>query len=229
MDKSLERVELLIGSEALNTLQNKKVLVIGVGGVGGICAESLARSGVGKLRVVDKDIVDISNLNRQIQTKYSNVSNSKVLEIKKRIEEFSNCEVEALEMFYDKDKNYIFDGVDFVVDAIDSINSKADIIEYCLKNKVCFISSMGMAFRLDPSKVKIVDLFDTYNDPLSRNLRTIIRKRGIKGKIPVAFSDELVYRIKESYPHPASMMFVPSVSGLLCASYVVRKLAGINH
>lgn len=220
MDKRLEKVELLIKKEGIEILKNSTVLIIGVGGVGSYCAESLARSGIGKLVLVDKDIVDITNLNRQIHALDNTIGKSKVEVMKERINLYSDCEVVIHKIFYDKDSNYIFDNVDFVVDAIDTVSSKVDIMEYCLENKIDFISSMGMANRFDSSKIKYTTLDKTYNDPLSKACRNLVRKRNIKGKIPIVFSSEIP--VKQT--PPASLMFTPASAGLLCGSVVVRKL-----
>ena len=236
MDKRLERVELLIKKEGIDILKNSTVLIIGVGGVGSYCAESLARSGVGKLVLVDKDVIDITNLNRQIHALDNTIGKSKVEVMKHRIESYSDCKVETYNMFYDKDSNYIFDGVDFVVDAIDTVTSKVDIMEYCLRNKIQFVSSMGMANRFDSSRIEYTRLDKTYNDPLAKACRELVKKRNIKGKIPVVFSKELPEKQsvvvnesgttrKEKMP-PATLMFTPSAAGILCGSVVVRELLG---
>ncbi len=234
MDKRLERVQLLLKDEGLNKLKNSTVLIIGVGGVGSYAAEALARSGVGKLILVDKDNIDITNLNRQIHTNDSNINRSKVEVMKERILSFSNCNVEIIQEFYDSSLNHIFNNVDFVIDAIDTVTSKVDIMEYCLKHKIKFVSSMGMANRFDPSMIEYTYLDKTYNDPLSKAIREVVKKRNIKKRIPVVFSRELPLKQceivneegitrKEKIP-PASLIFTPAAAGLLCSSVALRQL-----
>lgn len=237
MNEAMQRIELLIGEEGLAKLQNATVAVVGVGGVGSFSAESLARCGIGKLILVDADTVAESNLNRQIHATYQTVGEYKTKVMKERILSFNkNCEVIEMPFFYDKEKeNEIFSyPIDFVIDAIDTLTCKADLIEACLNRKIPFISSMGMANRFDPTKIEIMELMKTEGDPLARVMRNIMRKRKVKGKIPVCFSKELPVTQtkivnengatrKEKMP-PASTPFVPCAAGLACASYAVRKL-----
>lgn len=236
MDRRLERVELSLDKNKLAKLRQATVLVIGVGGVGSFAAEALARSGIGRLVLVDKDKVDITNLNRQLHADKNSVGKSKVLMMKERIESYAECEVICIEEFYDKNLNYIFNGVDFVIDAIDTITSKVDIMQYCLRNKIKFISSMGMANRFDPSKIEVSRLDKTYNDPLARACREMLKKRQIYGKIKVVFSTEIPVKqnklinkdgktLKERIP-PSSMIFVPGACGLMCASEAIKEIIG---
>ncbi len=234
MDRRLERVRLCIGEDKLKGLQEKTVLIVGVGGVGSYAAEALARSGIGRLILVDKDKVEITNLNRQIQCDNLNIGRGKALVMKERIATYSTCKVEAVEEFYDKEKNYLFNGVDFVIDAIDTVLAKVDLMEYCIRNKIKFVSSMGMANRLDPSLIRYDRLENTFNDPLARVCRELVKKRNIKGKIKVVFSTEVPVKQsktvnkngktrKEVMP-PSSLVFVPGACGLMCASIALREL-----
>lgn len=232
-----ERIELMLGSEALAKLQNSCVLVVGVGGVGSFSAESLARSGVGKLILVDGDTIDSSNMNRQIMAIEETVGNVKAEEMKKRIHSYNkDCEVEVIQTFYDHTVNELIfhDKIDFVIDAIDTITSKMDLIEACIERNIPFISSTGMANRLDPSLIEVMDLSKTTYDPLAKVMRRLAKERRIKGKIPVVCSREqpmVQTKIvnedgltrKQKMP-PASMIFVPASAGLLCASYALSKL-----
>ncbi|MEG0274833.1 MAG: ThiF family adenylyltransferase, partial [Longicatena sp.] len=157
METPLQRMELLIGKEGIDTLQNACVMVVGVGGVGSYSAESLARCGIGKLILVDGDQVALSNLNRQIHATFQTVGRSKTEVMKERIETYrKDCEIVRYDMFYDESKNeQLFqEHVDFVVDAIDTMTSKLALIRYCLEHKINFISSMGMANRMDPTKIE---------------------------------------------------------------------------
>lgn len=237
METPLQRMELLIGKEGIDRLQDACVMVVGVGGVGSYSAEALARCGVGKLILVDGDQVALSNLNRQIHATYQTVGRSKTEVMKERIETYrKDCEIVRYDMFYDESKNeQLFqEHVDFVVDAIDTMTSKLALIRYCLEHKVNFISSMGMANRMDPTKIEITELMKTSYDPVAKVMRNLVRKNRIKGKIPVVCSSEHpsvqtniinedgVTR-KQKMP-PASSPFVPSAAGLAIASYAVQKI-----
>lgn len=236
MSGMFERTKLLIGEDGFNKLQAATVLVVGVGGVGSICVESLARSGVKNLKIVDGDNIDVTNLNRQIQCTEHNIGKSKVFEMKKHIINInSGVKVEAFDVFFDKDQSHIFDDVDYVIDAIDTISSKMDLINICLERNIPFISSMGMGNRLDPSKVYETTLDKTEYDPVAKILRKMARDNRVDlKKIKVAFSSEqpmvqtkIVNKDgqtrKEKMP-PASMLLVPPASGLLCASVCIRHL-----
>lgn len=237
MENTMQRTELLIGSNGVNALQNTTVLIVGVGGVGSYCAEALARAGIGRIILVDGDIIAPSNLNRQIHAVFDTIGREKTQVMKERINTYQkNCDVICHTIFYDASKNeeLFSEKIDFVVDAIDTVTSKVDLIEYCLKNKISFISSMGMANRLDATQISICDLMKTSYDPLAKVMRNLIRKKKIHGKIPVIYSSEhpSVQTIivnedgktrKEKMP-PASSPFVPAAAGLAGASYIVRMI-----
>lgn len=237
IETPLQRMELLIGEENIKKLQNSVVMVIGVGGVGSYAAEALARSGIGKLILVDGDTVALSNLNRQIHATFETIGKSKTQVMKERILTYRNdCTVITKDIFYNEDANSILfdEPVDFVIDAIDTMTSKLSIIQYCLTNKIKFISSMGMANRMDPTKIEICDLMKTNYDPVAKIMRNLIRKNKIKGKIPVVWSKEqptVQTKVinengmtrKQKMP-PASSPFVPSAAGLAIASYTMMQL-----
>ncbi len=237
IETPLQRMELLIGEENIKKLQNSVVMVIGVGGVGSYAAEALARSGIGKLILVDGDTVALSNLNRQIHATFETIGKSKTQVMKERILTYRNdCTVITKDIFYNEDANSILfdESVDFVIDAIDTMTSKLSIIQYCLRNKIKFISSMGMANRMDPTKIEICDLMKTNYDPVAKIMRNLIRKNKIKGKIPVVWSKEqptVQTKVinengmtrKQKMP-PASSPFVPSAAGLAIASYTMMQL-----
>lgn len=241
MNEAMQRNVYLLGEGNVEKLANSCVLVFGVGGVGSFAAEALARCGVGKLILVDCDEVVESNLNRQIHATYQTIGMRKTSAMKERILRFNpNCEVIEKDMFYSKEtEGELFsDKIDFVVDAIDTISSKMDLIETCLRRKIPFISSTGMANRLDPSKLSVKDLMKTDVDPLAKVMRNIVKKRNIKGKIPVVISSEYprvqtILRNEEGVTRKermplASSSFVPASAGLLCASVAVRKLCGLK-
>lgn len=218
------RFEKLVGTDALNYLSTKTVLVLGVGGVGGYVVEGLVRSGVGRIIVIDKDVVDETNLNRQIIALESTIGEKKVDVIEKRIKDInSSVVVQKLDKFIDKDNlDEIFQyDFDYLVDACDTVSTKLAIIDRCLQEKRKFISSMGTGNKLDPSMLDIVDIRKTVNDPLARIVRKHIKNKKINDKVMVLSSRELP--IKTGDRTPGSSSFVPSSAGLLIASYIVRQ------
>ncbi len=235
MGEELERVKLLLGEEAVNKLKNSTVLVAGVGGVGSYAAEALARTGIGHLILVDKDTVALSNLNRQIMADHNTVDVPKVTAMHERIKSFNTeCEVTEVQAFLSAENIGMVRNADFVVDAIDTVTSKLDLIEACHDNGIPFVSSLGMGNRLDSSMVTYTDLWKTQMDPLAKSVRQMARKRGIRYPVPVLFSSEqprTQNRIidpegetrKDRIP-PASVIFVPAAAGLLAASIAVRTI-----
>ncbi len=218
------RLEKIIGSDNLNNLSKKSVLVLGVGGVGGYVVESLARSNIGTLILVDYDKVDESNINRQIIALNSTIGRSKVDVLEERIKDInSGCKVIKIDKFID-DNNFIelldYD-IDYLVDACDTVLVKKIVIKECLKRNIPFISSMGTGNKLDPSKLVITDIRKTVNDPLARILRKFVKDEKINKKVMVLTSSELP--IKTGDRTPGSTAFVPSSAGLLIASYIVRS------
>lgn len=218
------RLEKIIGKDNLNNIQNKSVLVLGVGGVGGYTVESLARSNVGTLILVDYDKVDVTNINRQIVALDSTIGKSKVDVLEERIKDInSGCKVIKIDKFIDEN-NFLelFDNnIDYFVDACDTVLVKKLVIKECLKRNIPFISSMGTGNKLDPSKLEITDIRKTVNDPLARILRKFIKDEKINKKVMVLSSKELP--IKTGDRTPGSSAFVPSSAGLLIASYIVRS------
>ena len=218
------RFEKLVGTDALNYLSTKTVLVLGVGGVGGYVVEGLVRSGVGRIIVIDKDVVDETNLNRQIIALESTIGEKKVDVIEKRIRDINSAViVQKLDKFIDKDNlNEIFQyDFDYLVDACDTVSTKLAIIDRCLGEKRKFISSMGTGNKLDPSMLEIVDIRKTVNDPLARIVRKHVKDKKINDKVMVLSSRELP--IKTGNRTPGSSSFVPSSAGLLIASCIVRQ------
>ena len=198
MDNRFQRLELLYGKENVEKLNNSTVLVLGLGGVGGYVVEALSRSSIGKLILVDSDIVDITNINRQIIATSETVGKYKTECFKERIKTINpNCEVVLINKFIDE-SNYLelfSDKIDFVVDAIDSIKTKELVIKYSLENNINIISSMGTGNKIDPSKLQITDIRKTSYDPIAKRIRTI-----------------------------PSNSFVPSSAGLLIASHVINTI-----
>lgn len=217
------RLEKLIGEEKLINLSKKSVLILGVGGVGGYVAESLARCGIGTLILVDFDTVDESNINRQIIALDSTIGLKKVDVLEKRIKEInSDINVIKIDKFIDSE-NYtlLFDyEIDYFVDACDTVSTKKSVIKYCLDNNINFITSMGTGNKFDPSKLEIVDIRKTVNDPLARIIRKFVKDLKTNKKVMVCTSSELP--IKTGDRTPGSTAFVPSSAGLLIGSYIIR-------
>ncbi|CAM3898273.1 tRNA threonylcarbamoyladenosine dehydratase [Geobacillus stearothermophilus] len=236
------RNELAIGPEGLERLKNATVAVLGVGGVGSFAVEALARSGVGRLVLVDRDNVDITNINRQIHALLSTIGRPKVELMKERIADINPaCEVIALQMFYTEEtyEQFFAYDLDFVIDASDTIVYKVHLMKQCLKRGIPIISSMGAANKMDPTRFRIVDISKTHTDPIAKVIRAKLRKEGIRRGIPVVFSDEKPVKIREDVRQvvgndaspirkakmpPSSNAFVPSVAGLIMASYVINEL-----
>jgi len=237
------RTELAIGPEGLEKLKNSSVAVLGIGGVGSFSAEALARTGVGRIILVDKDVVDITNVNRQIHALTTTVGQPKAELMRDRIKLINpECDVIAVRMFYTEETyEQFFDyGLDYVVDASDTIIYKVHLIKECLKRNIPVISSMGAANKMDPTRFRIADISKTHTDPIARVVRTKLRKDGIKKGVKVVFSDEDPIKpredvtqrivpenapeIRKAKQPPASNAFVPSVAGLVMASAVVKDL-----
>ncbi|KPB05130.1 MULTISPECIES: ThiF family adenylyltransferase [Bacillaceae] len=236
------RNELAIGKEGLETLKNSTVAVLGIGGVGSFSAEALARSGVGRLILVDKDDVDITNVNRQIHALMSTVGQPKADLMKARIQDINpDCEVIALKMFYTEEtyEEFFSYGLDYVIDASDTISYKIHLMKECLKRKIPMVSSMGAANKMDPTRFKMADISKTHTDPIAKVIRTRLRKEGIHRGIKVVFSDEspIVIRedvrktvgndnaeIRKAKMPPSSNAFVPSVAGLILGGYVINDI-----
>lgn len=219
-----DRLSKVIGDDNVLLLSEKTVLVLGVGGVGGYVCEALARSGIGKLIIVDFDLVDETNINRQIIALDSTVGLKKVDVLEKRIKDInSGCEVIKIDKFIDKDNflelfNY---NIDYFVDACDTMTVKKMVITECIKRKIKFISSMGTGNKIDPSKLEIMDIRKTVNDPLAKVIRKFVKDEKINSKVMVLSSSELP--VKTGERTPGSTAFVPASAGLLIASYVVRQ------
>ena len=196
--KQYDRIKLIV--KDLDKLQNNTVVIIGIGGVGTYTIEALARMGIKKLIIVDYDIIDITNLNRQLVTTHNNIGKLKCIEVKNRILSINpDCDVVAIEKFVNEDNiqeilNY---HPGFIIDACDSIDAKVLIIKKALENNIAFISSMGAANKTDISKIKISRLDKTYNDRLSKVMRNKIKKEKINGRIPVVFSEEIAQELTE--------------------------------
>ena len=218
------RIIPLLGEEGTNKLKHSHVCVFGVGGVGGFAIEAIVRSGVEKITIVDNDVVNETNINRQIIALNSTIGMKKVDVMKSRILDINpNCKVHAYDTFVTKEnaKEFSFDTFDYVVDCIDNVSAKLEIISLAKANDCRIISSMGTGNKLNPNLFKITDISKTSVCPLARVIRLELRKREIKG-VKVLYSEEEPIKCDEFI---ASVSFVPSVAGLLIAREVILDIA----
>lgn len=226
MNEMSQRSELLLSSEGMEKLRNSTVLVVGTGGVGSFAVEALARTHIGHLILIDKDTVEASNINRQLPATTCTIGQEKTEVLKKRIAEINpDCKVDTYSCFYDASMDEEIRKLhpDFVLDCIDSISSKKDLISFCLKENIPFIASMGMARKKDPSRISVMEIEKTSYDPLAKNLRVWKRKNRIRDRIMVVSSDEPPMDIEKGSVLP-SAIFVPASAGLMMASYAVSRL-----
>ena len=229
------RTESLIGVQALGRLAQSRVTVLGLGGVGGMAAEALARSGVGEIVVIDGDVISETNINRQVIALHSTIGQAKAQVMCARILDINPaCKVTAKNQFLTKsDFPVLLSGSDYIVDAIDMVTVKLDLAEYCEREGLQLICSLGTGNKLDPSRFRIVDIYETKVCPLARVMRRELKKRDVKG-LKVLYSDEQPAKaLAEDNPPdtgrhaPASISFVPPAAGLIIAGQVVRELAGL--
>lgn len=222
MSSYLDRSKQLLGDEKIDSFSNKKILVIGIGGVGGTALEALARSGFKHFVIIDSDVVDASNLNRQILFTENDLGKNKVDVAANRL--ISICKDIEITKIKCKIGETLLDDIvdcdiDFIVDAIDFVEGKLHIYDYALKHNIPFISSLGMGNRVDPEQVFITTLNKTENDPLAKKIRYEAKQRGFDLKnIPVVFSKEIPLVKTQK---PSSMIMVPSTAGLLINKYVL--------
>ncbi|MCI8446501.1 MAG: tRNA threonylcarbamoyladenosine dehydratase [Bacilli bacterium] len=227
--QELSRLELLVGEEKVQKLREKTVLILGLGGVGGYVLEMLARSGIGKFIIVDGDIVDRSNINRQIIALENTIGEDKVKMWKNRIQDIlpSTKVIAIKETITEENIHTIFEyPIDYAIDACDTVTTKFAFLKYCIKKQIPFLTCLGTGKRIDPSKLVITDLSKTEYDPLAKILRKKVKDEKIKEKIPVVFSREIPKKIEGKTI--ASSAFVPSSAGILAASYVFQKLLEEN-
>jgi len=223
-DDRFHRLKLLIGAENVAKLNASTVAVFGVGGVGSFAAEALARSGVGHLILIDKDNVDATNINRQLHALTSTIGRSKVEVMRERIREINPAaQVDAIQKFLlpgEPVEDFFICRYDYVVDAIDTLTAKIFLVEECTRRGVKIISSMGAGNKLDATRFKVGDIFQTSTDPVAKIMRKKLKERGIKG-LKVVWSDEPPRPVKDFI---GSVAFVPSVAGLIMAGEVVKDL-----
>jgi len=223
-----QRIEMLIGKEALIKLSTSRVAVIGLGGVGSYVAEALVRSGVGNIRIVDGDVVESSNVNRQLPALSTTIGSNKAAVMGARMWAINpECNVEKYEAFYEPGKFHeCLEGHwDYIADAIDDVKAKVDLLAACYSAEIPVISAMGTGNKLDPTQLKLADISETKVCPLAKNVRKLLREQGITKGIKVVYSEEPSQKLTEGYT-PASMVFVPASAGLLMASWIVRDIIG---
>lgn len=223
MKEQFCRTAQLLGNENVEKLFDKHVIVFGVGGVGGYVVEALARSGIGKISIVDNDVVNESNINRQIIALHSTIGKQKVEVLKNRILDINpECQVFVHNQFFlpENSKDFDFSIYDYVVDAVDTVTAKLEIIKKSKESNVPVISSMGTGNKLNPMGFKVSDISKTKVCPLARVMRNELKKRGIS-KVKCVYSEENPVIQTQT---PASVAFVPSVAGLLIASEVIKDL-----
>ena len=238
MPHKFARTELLIGKQGLMALAVAKVAVFGIGGVGSFAAEALARSGIGSLTLVDFDRIDVTNINRQLHALSSTVGMYKVDVMEARISDINpDCRVVVRREFFEPEREdeFLGEGFDYVIDAIDSVRSKIGLISGCLSRGIPIISVMGAGRKLNPAAFQVVDISETYNDPLARVVRKGLRDLGITKGVKVVFSPELPHEPPQDAGNdegdlpagrkpPGSIAFVPPVAGLIAAGVVVKDL-----
>ena len=221
----LDRLELLVGREGIAKLKSSKIVVVGLGGVGGYVTESLIRSGIENITLVDFDVIDESNLNRQIIATKENIGKLKVDEFEKRILSINDkVKITKLSIFIDENNiDELFSGdITYLIDACDTIKTKELIISKCIEKNIKFITCLGTGKRMDPSKLKICDIRETSYDPIARILRKYVKDKRINSKVLCCYSEEEPIQYNSNVI--GSNSFVPSSAGLLIASYVVRDI-----
>lgn len=229
MSNQFARTELLIEKDGLNKLQESKVAIFGIGGVGSFVAEGLARAGIGSFVLVDNDKICESNINRQIHALHDTIGEFKVDVMKERILKInSDVKVEVFKEFYTQDSkvNILDNSISYIVDAIDSIDSKVDLIQEAQKKEIPIISSMGTGNKLDPTKFEVADIYETTVCPLAKVMRKRLKEKGITN-LKVVYSKEKPIKVQKKLQENlsvGSISFVPSVAGLIIASEVVKDI-----
>ena len=231
MENRYIRTQWLIGEDAVENLKRSSVLLFGIGGVGSYTAEALARSGVGKITIVDCDTVSITNINRQIPALTSTVGKNKTDVMAERMRDIApDAEIETINVFVSPETidRFDFSKYDFVIDAVDNVTAKLLIIKGCDAVDTPVISCMGTGNKLDPSRFKITDISKTQTCPLARVMRRELKKAGVS-KCLALWSDEEPVKLQEGERLPGSISFVPATAGLRIAGEVILRLAKIKR
>ncbi len=231
MNEQFSRTARVLGENSIDKLSRCRVAVFGIGGVGGHAVEALARAGVGAIDLIDSDEVSVSNINRQAVALHSTVGRPKVEVMREKIKDINpDCVVTVHQCFYlpETAENFDFTKFDYILDCVDTVAAKIDIIERAKELGVPVISAMGAGNKLDPTAFRVADIFDTRVCPLARIMRTNLKKRGIES-LKVVYSEEVPIESTEKDPEtgrsiPGSVPFVPPVVGLIMAGEVVKDL-----
>ena len=219
-----ERIIKLIGEDNLNKIKNAKVCIVGLGGVGGYAVETLIRSGIENIVLVDYDKIDITHLNRQIITNINNLGELKTDASEKRIKSINpNCNITKLNIKLSPSNieelfKYNFE---YLIDACDTIVVKEELIKRCLDNNIKIISSMGTGNKLNPQELEVIDIRKTSYDPIAKKIRKYLKDNHINNKVMVVCSKEQREKFEGGIP---SMVFVPATSGILCANYIIKEI-----
>lgn len=242
MINQFSRTELIFGSSAMKKLAESRVAVFGVGGVGGYVVEALVRSGIGAIDLIDNDVVSLTNINRQIIATFDTIGKYKVDVAKDRILSINpNCSVKTYRKFYmpDTSSEFDFTQYDYIVDAIDTVTGKIELVENSVKCGTPIISSMGAGNKVDPTAFEVADIYKTSVCPLAKVMRHELKKRGIK-KLKVVYSKEMPIKPTEEAVKilseegivrrniPGSNAFVPSAAGLIIAGEIIKDLIGFD-
>ena len=236
----MSRTQLMLGDEKVDKLMRKNVLVIGLGGVGGICAEMIVRAGIGKMTIVDNDTIDASNINRQIPALHSTIKKSKAQVLAARLLDINPLLGLTIVEAFVEDESMIAliekEPWDYVVDCIDTLSAKVDLIKGCMDRKLNIVSSMGAGGKLDPSQIKVTDLSKTHECNLARYVRKRLQALGIKKGLKVVFSSEKpdqsrIIETENAYPKKSiigTLSYMPAIFGCTVASVVIRDLMAID-
>lgn len=222
------KTKLLFSDKQFEKIKNAKICVVGIGGVGGYVVENLVRTGVQNLCIIDFDVIEKSNINRQIIALNSTLGLAKVEVMKNRILDINpNCNVQAINKKLTAENTQEFDLLqfDYVADCIDNMNSKIALIDYCQKNQIKIISALGAGNRYCLPNYAVEDIFETQNDRLGKVLRKKLRRRKITGSFPCVFCQDLV---DIELPKPASVMWHPAVSGSTMSAYIINQIIKNN-
>ena len=233
-EQAFSRSRMLLGSDNMERLRHARVAVFGVGGVGGYVVEALARTGIGALDLIDKDVVDVTNINRQIIATHSTVGQAKVEVARQRVSDINpDCRVQVHKTFYlpETAGQFDFSQYSYVVDAIDTVSGKLMLVEQAKAAGTPIICAMGAGNKLDPSGFRVADIYDTRVCPLAKVMRKELKKRGIDS-LKVVYSEEEPRQpvVSQTQPvpgkrqTPGSVAFVPSVVGLMMAGEVIKDL-----
>lgn len=221
-----ERIINLIDNSNFQKIQNSKILLVGIGGVGGFVLEGLVRSGFQKITIIDGDIIEKSNINRQLVANLTTLNQPKVTIAKNNMQLINkSCQINALNTFLDEyNINSLETDFDYIIDACDTLKTKLALIKFANEKNIKIISSMGVGNRLDASKITLTKLSQTKNDPLAKRLRKLLRDNDLKLSIPVVWSTELP--IKKEQVN--SLITTPGIAGLLIVNYIINDLIFSN-